>query len=287
MSAADLQPDRSGELPLGGHEIHWEYFGQGDREAFVLLNGLAMHTKAWYGFVPRLRPDFDVLLYDYPGQGQSSARDVPYFIPHIASYLAAILDHLALGRVHVMGVSYGGFIALDFARLFQERLHTLTVSGILLSRETLFDMYQDLSLRFYAGGTALFELYTRYMYEKIFGEAFATAARDTMEQMRQRFFDRYAERTHSLIRLTEAQNPFFASLDANMPGYRAIRTPSLVMPGEEDRVIPTWVQRKLLDVLPAARWQPIAGSGHVVYLEKPDVFFDHLRRFAAAKSAAY
>ncbi len=283
----DQLPDKAGELPIDGHDIHWEYFGRGDREAFVLLNGLAMHTKAWYGFLPRLLPDFDVLLYDYPGQGQSSARDVPYYIPNIASYLAAILDRLSIARVHVMGVSYGGFIALDFARLCQERLHTLTVSGILLSRETLFDMYQDLSLRFYAGGPALFDLYTRYMYEKIFGEAFAAAARETMEQMRQRFNDRYADRTHSLIRLTEAQNPFFESLDANTDGYRAVRTPALIMPGEQDRVIPTWVQRKLLNILPNARWEPIAGSGHVVYLEKPDVFFDHLRRFAQAKSVAY
>jgi pimeloyl-ACP methyl ester carboxylesterase len=284
---ADLTPDKAGELSLDGHQIHWEYFGKGDRDPFVLLNGLAMHTKAWYGFLPRLQPDYDVLLYDYPGQGQSSSHDVPYSIPAIASYLEAVLDHLSIARAHVMGVSYGGFIALDFARLYQHRLHTLTVSGILLSRETLFDMYQDLSLRFYAGGPPLFDLYTRYMYEKIFGESFATAARDTMEQMRQRFNDRYAERTHSLIRLTEAQNPFFESLDANLDGYRAIRTPALIMPGAEDRVIPTWVQRKLLDILPNARWEPIAGSGHVVYLEKPDAFFDHLRRFAQAKDVGY
>ncbi len=284
---ADLAPDRQGSLALDGHEIHWEYFGRGDREVFCLLNGLAMHTKAWYGFVPRLQPDFDVLLYDYPGQGQSSALDVPYFIPDIASYLTAILDHLAIARVHVMGVSYGGFIALDFARLFQHRLETLTLSGILLSHETLFDMYQDISLRFYAGGEPLFELYTRYMYEKIFGEAFATGARDVMEQMRQRFHERYAQRIHSLIRLTEAQNPFFSALDANLAGYRAIQTPTLVIPGEEDRVIPVWVQRKLVSILPNAVWQPIAGSGHVVYLEKPDAFFDHLRRFAQVKSVAY
>ena len=283
----DLQPDRQGTLPLDGHEIHWEYFGHGDREAFCLLNGLAMHTKAWYGFVPRLQPGFDVLLYDYPGQGQSSARDVPYSIPAVASYLTSILDHLSIERVHAMGVSYGGFIALDFARLFQQRLHTLTVSGILLSRETLFDMYQDLSLRFYDGGEPLFDLYTRYMYEKIFGEEFATAARDAMEQMRHRFNERYAQRIHSLIRLTEAQNPFFASLDAHMDGYRAIETPTLVMPGEQDRVIPVWVQRKLLSILPHTRWQPIAGSGHVVYLEKPDAFFDHLKSFAQARSVAY
>lgn len=276
---ADLQPDRSGALPLDEHQIHWEYFGRGDREAVVLLNGLAMHTRAWYGFLPRLTPDFDVVLYDYPGQGGSSAHDVPYFIPRIASYLAAVLDHLAIRRVHAMGVSYGGFIALDFARLFQDRLHTLTLSGILFSHETLFGMYQDISLRFYQGGAPMFDMYTRYMYEKIFGEAFATLARDVMEQMRVRFHDRYVDTTHSLIRLTLAQTPFFAELDANLPGYRAITVPTLVMSGAEDRVIPVWVQRKLLSILPHAAWQPIDHSGHVVYLEQPDAFFSCLTQF--------
>jgi len=126
----DLQPDRQGTLPLDGHDIHWEYFGRGDREAFCLLNGLAMHTKAWYGFVPRLQPDFDVLLYDYPGQGQSSARDVPYSIPAVASYLTSTLDHLSIERVHAMGVSYGGFIALAPA-VAAEQFGTIGLGAIL------------------------------------------------------------------------------------------------------------------------------------------------------------
>jgi hypothetical protein len=47
------------------------------------------------------------------------------------------------------------------------------LSGILLSHEKLFDIYQEISLRFYTVGAELFEVYTHYMYEKIFGEAFA------------------------------------------------------------------------------------------------------------------
>jgi 3-oxoadipate enol-lactonase len=68
--------------------IWWEYFGTGDREAVCLLNGLAMHTKAWYGFLPLLTDEYDVILYDYPGQGESSKDDVPYSIPEFARYLS-------------------------------------------------------------------------------------------------------------------------------------------------------------------------------------------------------
>jgi pimeloyl-ACP methyl ester carboxylesterase len=174
----DLIPDREGFVAGDGHRIHYEYFGRGVREAICLLNGLAMHTKAWYGFLPRLLPDLDVILYDYPGQGTSSADDVPYRIPRLAAYLSLIADELGIHRFHLMGISYGGFVALDFARQFQARLHTMTLSGILLSHEVLFQMYQDLSLRFYRAGPEAFELYTHYMYEKIFGEAFVRVFRD-------------------------------------------------------------------------------------------------------------
>jgi 3-oxoadipate enol-lactonase len=279
----DLTPDREGFVEADGHRIHYEYFGRGEREAICLMNGLAMHTKAWYGFLPRLLPELDVILYDYPGQGLSSAEDVPYFIPRMAAYLTQIADELDVGRLHLMGISYGGFVALDFARQFQERLYTLTLSGILLSHETLFDMYQDLSLRFYRGSLEAFEIYTHYMYEKIFGETFARAFRDKLEPMRAKFQDRFADRRHVLVRLTEAQDPFFADLDANLPAYGAIRTPTLVMAGAEDRAIPPWVQRKLAGILPSVRFELVEDSGHVVYLEKPDLFFGNLLTLARTK----
>ena len=280
----DLQPTRSGLLTVGDREIFWEYFGDGQREPVCLLNGLAMHTKAWYPFLDRLLPDFDVLLYDYPGQGESTSRDEPVEITEIAGFLVMIANRLDLARLHVVGVSYGGFVAEEFARLYQDRLHTLTLSGILLSHERLFEMYQAISLRFYRGGPEIFDLYTHYMYEKIFGEDFVVAVGpQRLDTMRQRFYDRYVDRAFSLIRLTEAQDRFLAALDANLPQYRAIRTPTLIMPGGDDRAIPLPMQRKICGILPDTRWMPIPGSGHVVYLEKPDPFWSTLRAFMTAK----
>lgn len=280
-------PSRSGHLERAPHRIWWEYFGDGDREAVVLLNGLAMHTRAWYPFLDDLRPQHDVLLYDYLGQGQSSSPDEPYSIPGFADDLAAILDHLGIARVHVMGISYGGFIALDFGRLHQDRLFTLTLSGILLSRERQFEMYQDLSLRFYRGGPEAFELYTRYLYEKIFGEPFLRQTEPAaLEAMRQRFHERYRDRTYCLVRLTEAQDPFFAALEANLSAYRAVRTPTLLIAGAQDRAIPLWQQRQICGILPDARFEVLEGAGHVVYLEQRKAFFTILGAFLRARSTA-
>jgi len=145
-------PTRQGFIEADGHTIHWECFGDGSREAVCLLNGLAMHTKAWTSFLPLLQPEFDVLLYDYLGQGESSAPDEPYSISRLAAYLTMIMDALRIERIHSMGISYGGFVAIEHARQFHDRLHTLTLSGIILSREELFEMYEALSLRFYGLG---------------------------------------------------------------------------------------------------------------------------------------
>jgi pimeloyl-ACP methyl ester carboxylesterase len=148
-------------------------------------------------------------------------------------------------------------------------------------------MYEDISLRFYRGSTEIFELYTHYLYEKIFGESFVLKLKDKLGTMRENFFNRFKDKRHCLIQLTEAQDRLFAALDARMPEYRAIRTPTLIMAGAEDRTIPPWVQRKLCGILPNTRFELVADSGHCVYIEQPGVFFGNLKRIARAKDLGF
>jgi pimeloyl-ACP methyl ester carboxylesterase len=195
------------------------------------------------------------------------------------------MDELGIDKVHPMGISYGGFIALEFARLYPTRLHTLVLSGILASHEKLFSMYQEISLRFYRGDEATFELYTYYMYEKIFSEQFVKKIPDEqLAAMRQRFYDRYVDYRYCLIRLTEAQDPFFADLEERVAGYRQVTAPTLILAGAQDRAIPLWQQEKLAEIFPNSRYELVANSGHVVYIERPDVFFPALKIFMKSKS---
>ncbi|MFN2189988.1 MAG: alpha/beta fold hydrolase, partial [Candidatus Promineifilaceae bacterium] len=270
-----LVPTRAGHVTVeaGSRQIYWEYFGEGQKEVVVLLNGLAMLTRSWYRTVPLLHPEYDVLLYDYFGQGESSQEDEPYYISKLADYLIRIMDEVGVEKIHPIGVSYGGFIAADLGRLHQDRLHTLTLSGILLTRETNFQMYQDLSLRFYREPEPAFDLYTHYLYEKIFGEEFATRIYGpAMESGREKFYDRYKDRKYCLVRLTEAQNPFFKNIDDDSDAYRNIKTPTLILTGEHDRAIPPWQQEKLLSIIPNSRQIILPGSGHMTYMERPDIF---------------
>ncbi len=285
-----IAPDRSGTIQVeaGTRQIYWEYFGQGEKEVVVFLNGLAMLTRSWYRTLPFLYPEYDVLLYDYFGQGGSSQEDEPYFISKFADYLVAAMDEISIDRIHPIGVSYGGFIAAELGRLHQDRLHTLTLSGILLTRETQFQMYQDISLRFYRAPEPAFDIYTQYLYEKIFGEKLARKIYGpAMEDGRLKFYDRYKDRKYCLIRLTEAQDPFFENIDRDPDAYRKVMTPTLILTGEQDRAIPPWQQVKLVDILPNCRQIMLPECGHMTYMERPDIFWPTLRKFFPAKSTEF
>ena len=270
--------------------IHWDFFGdreRRDRETFVFMNGLAMGTEAWLTSVPHVHPEFNVLLFDYPGQGTSTRRDEPCTIPQICGYLASILDRLEIDRVHTQGVSYGGFVTAEFGRLFPDRLHTQTLSGILLSNTHTFRMYQDLSMAFYARGPEVFDLYTHYLYEKLFSEKFLERIHDKVERMRTKFYDNYRTQPYCLARLTEAQDVMLKALEQNLDGYRAVTAPTLIIAGEYDRVVPAWAQEAMTEVFPSTRYMVLPRCGHLTYFEEPDVFWGSLRALARAKSVQY
>ena len=289
-SRQEYFPSRTGYVDVenGARKIYWEYFGNGEKEVVVFLNGLAMLTKSWYRTVPFLYPDYDILLYDYFGQGQSSAVDEPYSISKFADYLVQIMDALEVEKIHPIGVSYGGFIGAELGRLHQDRLHTLTLSGILLTCETLFQMYQDISLRFYSSTDEVFDIYTLYLYEKTFGENISRKIYGAaMEAGRIKFYERYKDQKYCLVRLTEAQYPFFANIDADPNAYRCVQTPTLILTGEQDRAIPPWQQAKLTSILPDSRQIMLPECGHMTCMERPDIFWPSLRKFFALKSVNF
>ncbi|MEM9557456.1 MAG: alpha/beta hydrolase [Acidobacteriota bacterium] len=301
---AEAEPTRSGHVEHAGHRFWWELHstgeaagdgegGDGQREVVVLFNGLAMHTGAWTTVLPELTPSYDVVLFDYLGQGRSSAPDTRYAIPDFADALSRILDRLGsrglrTAAVHTVGISYGAFVALDFARRHPTRVATQTLSGVVLSHERQFAMYRDLSMRFFRGDAGSFELYTHYLYEKIFGESFLRAVgAERLEALRGGFYERYCDRVHCLVRLTEAQDAFFAALDVNLSAYARIETPTLLAVGAQDRAIPLWQQVRLLEILPDCRLEIVAEAGHVVHLERCAELFALLRAFFAARATTF
>ena len=82
----------------------------------VLLHGLSSSGADWFPITPGLASQYRLLLLDMRGHGQSSlAADGDYSIRHMAADVGAVLDYFCIEQAHVLGLSLGGCVALQFA----------------------------------------------------------------------------------------------------------------------------------------------------------------------------
>lgn len=99
------------------------------QQTVVLLNGTSGHIEAWTHNIRALAARYRVIGYDYPGHGYSTLAESDLEIPEYESHLLTLLDVLGLDRVHLMGESLGGWVAIKFAPKHPERLRTLVLSA--------------------------------------------------------------------------------------------------------------------------------------------------------------
>ncbi len=105
-------------------------------EHIVMVHGLAANLAFWYfQLAPELARDYNVTLYDLRGHGRSKRPELGYAPSVMAGDLRNLLDALGMDRVHVIAHSFGGQVALHFARQFPERVRTLTIADTHLSSE--------------------------------------------------------------------------------------------------------------------------------------------------------
>lgn len=81
----------------------------------VLCNGIGSSLEVFEPLIDSLRPDIPVVSFDVPGTGQSPKSRLPYVHPHLAWMLGRILTRLEMSRVDILGLSWGGMLAQQFA----------------------------------------------------------------------------------------------------------------------------------------------------------------------------
>ena len=114
------------ELRVGDVRLHYETTGSGD--PLLMVMGLGASSASWAPqLLSELACSFAVIIYDNRGTGKSDKPDVPYSLELFAADAMAILDDLKLPRVHLLGVSMGGMIAQEIALRYGSRLQTLTL----------------------------------------------------------------------------------------------------------------------------------------------------------------
>jgi pimeloyl-ACP methyl ester carboxylesterase len=116
-------------LRLSGQEIAWRGEGRAGAPVVVLVHGILSDHRMWDAVAAQLKDDFSIVRYDLRGHGGSSAPSAPYTMKQLADDVAALLDGLGLGKVHLVGTSLAGMIGQQVAARHAQRLLSLTLAN--------------------------------------------------------------------------------------------------------------------------------------------------------------
>lgn len=113
-------------FPLSDHDTCLFDSG-GEKPAMILLHALGLDWRMWSRVISLLVPHFRVIVYDLRGFGRAAFAPQVGDLSHYAQDVAELMDRLALASAHIVGLSLGGSIALEFALHQPDRVKDLTV----------------------------------------------------------------------------------------------------------------------------------------------------------------
>ncbi|QKV93932.1 alpha/beta hydrolase [Streptomyces sp. NA02950] len=227
----------------------------------VLVHGTRFSAGQWSCQLDSLAADFPVTAPDLPGHGTRSAE--PWSLSAATEVVAAAVDSLDRGPALVVGHSLGGYVALECARRFPERLRGLVLAAAsVTTRGPLTIPY-----RLVAG-----------LVPRI------PAARLT------RWNDRFLRRLHppEVVGATIRSGYAFHTLPAawgevlgrfDASAMRHVPAPVLILNGEKDRLFRSG-EREFARAHPNARIELIPRARHLANFDAPAAFTDAIRRFA-------
>lgn len=242
-----------------GCQLHYEEIGQG--APLLLLHGLGSSTLDWEYQIPTLSKNYRVLLMDLRGHGRSDKPTEAYSIAGFAADVAALLDRLQPGPVHLVGISMGGMVGFQLAVDRPALLKSLTIvnSGPEVKAHSPSD-YLELAKRW-----TLSRLFSLESIAKVLGKRlFPKPSQIELRLKIERRWPRNDKRA------------YLASLDAIIGwGVREhlaqISCPTLVIAGDRDYT-PVARKEAYVQAMPNARLAVIEDSGHATPMDQPERF---------------
>jgi len=254
----------SGFAVVDGGFLYYEIMGRG--EPLVLIHGGGLDRRMWDAQVRTLAKQYRVLLYDVRGHGLSS-RTPPVYSDH--GDLRQLLEQLRITRVHVMGLSLGGRIAIDFAIEHPEMVRSLIpvapgLSGYNFVGPDLKENLQRLMEALQAGDA---EQACEFMQR-----SWTDGPRRTPDQV-----DAGVRKAvRDMLRYNMAAGRGMGgSAVPNPPAMRRlgeIHAPTQVIVGDIDMSDILKIVDMLCEEVPGAKRVTIAGAAHMVNMEKPEEF---------------
>src|SRR4051812_23571999 len=227
----------------------------GRGEPIVLVPGLAGGWELLAPLALRLARRHEVILYSLRGDGGPDGRPVPACVGAYALDLARVIEGLRLERPTVMGVSFGGAVALEFAVEFPHRLGALVVQGA--------------EARFHQSLAATIALRVLERYPLPGDSPFLNQFFNLLHGCKPEpgplvdFVVRRCWETDQAV--MAARLRALEAFDVADRLWR-IDVPTLVLAGTRDVIVPADRQRALAAAVAGARFETLADAGHIGFL---------------------
>ena len=254
------------EFIFEGKKVHYEIYG--DRgEPFLVLNGIMMSTLSWKPFIPDFSKNNVAILVDFLDQGQSERMTESYNHDVQVRLLDALMDVLPYDRVSVMGISYGGEVAVQFAVRYPHRVKKLVLANTAARTSDwlrkIGDGWNEVAKT--KSGYAYYLTTIPVIYSCGFFER-EKAWMDRRESVLTEYFARH-DVQESLIRLTDSSRDYDYT-----DRIGEIKCPTLIISASEDGLVPPTEQQILHKGIKGSSYVTINGSGHASMYEDPASF---------------
>jgi pimeloyl-ACP methyl ester carboxylesterase len=293
-----LWPVRDVEAPslqfrtIHGYRRAFRIAGSGP--ALLLIHGVGDNSKAWECVHAKLAQRFTVIAPDLLGHGESDKPHADYSLPAFANGMRDLLAVLGIDRVTVVGHSFGGGVAMQFAYQYPELVERIVlVSAGGVSKDV------SIALRLAAmpmGSEALATLRAPGVMPAIrllgraIGKAFGSTqfGRDTGDLvgllegfLEPRALSAFARTLRSVV---DARGQYVTMLDrVNLVQHMPVQ----VIWGEDDPIIPVEHARMAHAAIPASQLEIFEDSGHIPFNDHPDRFIEVVERFIDSTRPAY
>jgi pimeloyl-ACP methyl ester carboxylesterase len=252
-------------------QLYYEMYGEGI--PLVLIAGLASDSQSWQPVVRDLSAYCQVIIFDNRGAGRTSPQEGEVSIRKIADDCIALADYLGLASVNLLGHSMGGFVALDCAIRYPERIDKLILAATSsFNSKRNNALFSDWASSFESGLDL--KLWFRNIFYWIFTARFFENEEALKEAIRFALEYPYPQSKIAFQNQVKSIEGFNCTEELSK-----ITAKTLVIGAEEDLLFPVNVCDQLTQAIPGAAFSLINLAAHSIHMENPEAFVDTVFAF--------